>query len=116
MRKFNFKINKKKIGLNYPTYFIADIAANHDGNFQQLILLILQKSVELMLQNFSILMLKQLLAIKLLVKCPLNFHIKVLGKNQFMMFIDASKRMDKKLELECKRIGIDFFTAPYSLI
>ena len=23
---------KKKIGLGYPTYFIADIGANHDGN------------------------------------------------------------------------------------
>ena len=27
-----FKINKKRIGENYPTYFIADIAANHDGS------------------------------------------------------------------------------------
>ena len=40
MKKFNFKINKKKIGINYPTYFIADIAANHDGNFQKAVDLI----------------------------------------------------------------------------
>ena len=30
-----FKIKNKMIGYNYPTYFIADIAANHDGNFKQ---------------------------------------------------------------------------------
>ena len=26
------QIQAKKIGLKYPTYFIADIAANHDGD------------------------------------------------------------------------------------
>ena len=26
------EIQGKKIGLEYPTYFIADIAANHDGD------------------------------------------------------------------------------------
>ena len=30
-----FKINKKEISFNSPTYFIADIAANHDGNFDR---------------------------------------------------------------------------------
>ena len=30
----NFHIGKKKIGKNCPTYFIADIAANHDGNLE----------------------------------------------------------------------------------
>ena len=39
MSKF-FKINKKKIGSNYPTYFIADIAANHDGSLAKAIKLI----------------------------------------------------------------------------
>ena len=29
------KINKKNIALNKPTYFIADIAANHDGDLQR---------------------------------------------------------------------------------
>ena len=30
--KINFKIGKKNLGKNFPTYFIADIAANHDGS------------------------------------------------------------------------------------
>ena len=32
-----FKIGKNKIGKNYKTYFIADIAANHDGNLNKAI-------------------------------------------------------------------------------
>ena len=31
----NFHIGKKKIGKDCPTYFIADIAANHDGNLDK---------------------------------------------------------------------------------
>ena len=29
------KINNKYIGKNYPTYFIADIGANHDGSLKR---------------------------------------------------------------------------------
>ena len=29
------KINKTNVGENYPTYFIADIAANHDGKLSR---------------------------------------------------------------------------------
>ena len=31
----NFKINNSFIGENYPTYFIADISANHDGSLSR---------------------------------------------------------------------------------
>lgn len=31
------KIQNKKIGINNPTFFIADIAANHDGNLNKAI-------------------------------------------------------------------------------
>jgi sialic acid synthase SpsE len=34
------KINDRMIGLNHPTYFIADIAANHDGDLERAKLLI----------------------------------------------------------------------------
>ena len=36
----NFKINRNLIGENCPTYFIADIAANHDGDLKKAIDLI----------------------------------------------------------------------------
>ena len=31
----HIKINNKTININSPTYFIADIAANHDGKLQR---------------------------------------------------------------------------------
>ena len=34
------KIGNRTIGLNHPTYFIADIAANHDGDLERAKLLI----------------------------------------------------------------------------
>ena len=35
-----FKIGSQTIGPNHPTYFIADIAANHDGDLERAKLLI----------------------------------------------------------------------------
>ncbi|MCZ2121069.1 MAG: hypothetical protein LC108_02255 [Anaerolineales bacterium] len=29
------KFGNRTIGLNHPTYFIADIAANHDGDMER---------------------------------------------------------------------------------
>lgn len=31
----DIKFGKHTIGLNHPTYFIADIAANHDGDLER---------------------------------------------------------------------------------
>ena len=51
------KLGKKIISKNSPTYFIADIAANHDGNLQRAIKLIrLEKKVVQMQLNFNIMM------------------------------------------------------------
>jgi sialic acid synthase SpsE len=36
----DIQINNRSIGLNHPTYFIADIAANHDGNLERAKLLV----------------------------------------------------------------------------
>ena len=33
--KNQFSIGKRTIGVDCPTYFIADIAANHDGNLDR---------------------------------------------------------------------------------
>ena len=35
-----FKLGKVKIGEKHPTYFIADIAANHDGSLKRAIKLV----------------------------------------------------------------------------
>ena len=31
----SIKIGNSNIGINHPTYFIADIAANHDGDIDR---------------------------------------------------------------------------------
>ncbi len=31
----DFKIGNRWVGENYPTYFIADIGANHDGSLER---------------------------------------------------------------------------------
>ena len=40
MKNSIFKVNDRLIGDEEPTYFIADIAANHDGNLEKAIELI----------------------------------------------------------------------------
>ena len=35
MYKKEIKIGKHTIGYNHPSYFIADIAANHDGDLER---------------------------------------------------------------------------------
>jgi len=35
MNNNSFKINNSEISANSPTYFIADIAANHDGDLEK---------------------------------------------------------------------------------
>ena len=34
------KLGKKSVGLEHPTYFVADISANHDGDLERAKLLI----------------------------------------------------------------------------
>src|ERR1700687_5711173 len=34
------KLGKKRVGLEHPTYFVADISANHDGDLERAKLLI----------------------------------------------------------------------------
>ena len=61
------KINETSIGNNYPTYFIADVAANHDGDIERakdLIYLAAEK--EPTRQSFSTFLLTLLLVMKAL--------------------------------------------------
>ena len=63
----SFKIDNKQIGENNPVYFIADIAANHDGDLNRAKdLIYLAAEAGAMLQNFNILKLIQLLVIMVL--------------------------------------------------
>ena len=114
-----FKIGSKKIGFNLPTYFIADIAANHDGN--------LNKAIDLIhscaeaganaakFQHFSAETIVSDRGFKNLNKKFLS-HQKKWKKSVFEVYKDASINLKwtAKLKQACKEAKIHFLSTPYS--
>jgi N-acetylneuraminate synthase len=110
-------IGKHILGINHPTYFIADIAANHDGDFQRAKLLIrLAKECgadAAKFQNFQA------------PKIVSDYGFKSLGGQQshqarwkrsvFEVYKSASVPFEwtDGLKKECDEVGIDFFSSPY---
>lgn len=115
----NIKIKKKKIGINYPTYFIADIAANHDGNLNKAIDLIhscAQAGADAAkFQHFSASTIVSDNGFKGLNTKYLS-HQKKWKKSVFEVYQDASVSLNwtKKLKAECDKAKIDFLSTPYS--
>ena len=113
-----FKINKKKIGDNYPTYFIADIAANHDGNLNKAIKLIKEAKKAgadaAKFQHFNADTIVSDHSFKSFTK-QLS-HQSKWKKSVYQVYKDASINLKWTpiLKKECKKVGIDFFTSPYS--
>jgi len=113
----NIKIGNRKIGPPYPTYFIADIAANHDGDLErakELIQLAKKAGADAAkFQNFSA---KKIVS---------DYGFKNLGgqqshqskwkKSVLEVYQDASISFDWTpiLKEECDKVGIDYFSSPY---
>ena len=118
-KTYNFKIKRKKIGINYPTYFIADIAANHDGNFQKAIDLInLAKENGADAAKFQHFSANTIVSKKTFDEMQSKLsHQKTWKKSVYEVYKEASLNLNwtKKLKKECDKIGIDFFTSPYSI-
>ncbi len=109
----------RKIGSEHPVYFIADIAANHDGDLERAKLLIrLAKEAgadAAKFQNFKA------------GKIVSDFGFKALGgqlshqsswkKSVFEVYQDASVPDDwtPVLKEECDRAGIHYFSSPYDV-
>ena len=121
MKKFNnfFKINQSKIGLNFPTYFIADIAANHDGKLSKAL-----KLIELASKNGAQAAKFQHFSAETIVsdyefrnfKSQLSHQSK--WKNSvYQVYKNASVPLSwtKALVSKCKECNIDFFSAVYDL-
>ena len=112
-----FKINKRKIGLNEPTYFIADIAANHDGNLKKAIALIKEAKKSgadaAKFQHFSA---DTIVSDSSFKKFKKLSHQSKWKKSVYEVYNDASINIKWTpiLKKECKKVGIDFFTSPYS--
>ena len=112
-----FKIGNHWVGEDHPTYFIADIAANHDGDLERAKMLIkLAKDAgadAAKFQNFRA------------PKIVSDYGFKALGRQQshqsqwkksvFEVYQDASIPFEWTpiLKEECDKFGIDYFSSPY---
>ncbi len=113
-----FKIGKKTISNDHPTYFIADIAANHDGDLKkakELIYLCAEAGADAAkFQHFSAETIVSDFGFKSLKEK--KSHQKTWKKSVFEVYKDASINLDWTIELKktCKKAGIEFFSSPYS--
>jgi sialic acid synthase SpsE len=112
-----FQIGSHSIGENHPTYFIADISANHDGELERAKLLIrLAREAGADAAKFQNFRAPQIVS---------DFGFKSLGgqlshqstwqKSVYQVYQDASIPFEwtPELKAECDKVGIDFFSTPY---
>ena len=113
------EIGNHTIGYNHPTYFIADIAANHDGSLERakkLILLAKESGADAVkFQHHDV------------SKYVSDYGFKNLGnkfshqskwkKSIFEVYKDAEVPRNWTTELKeyCEKIDVTFFTTPYDL-
>lgn len=111
------KIDGKQIGEKFPTYFIADIAANHDGDIErakELIYLAKNSGADAAkFQHFKAETIVSDLGFKLLGEQ--QSHQASWKKPVIEVYRDASVSTDWTLTLKetCDKAGITFFTSPY---
>ena len=112
-----FKIGSHIVGSNHPTYFIADIAANHDGDLDRAKLLIrLAKEAGADAAKFQ-----HFQAPKIVSEYGFTHmnaqvsHQAQWKKSVTQVYSEASVSWNwtPLLKEECDRVGIDFFTSPY---
>lgn len=113
------KINNSIISQKHPTYFIADIAANHDGDLKRAKMLIdlAQKAGAdaVKFQHFNAKTIVSDLGFKKL-KSKISHQAKW-KKSVYDVYKDASIDLNwtKEIYNYCKKKNIDFFTSPYSI-
>jgi len=111
-------IENKTISLNHPTYFIADIAANHDGDLQRaqdLIYLCAEAGADAAkFQHFTANSIVSDQGFKSL--GGQQSHQATWKKSVYEVYQDASIKQDWTpiLKETCDKAGITFLTSPYS--
>jgi len=113
------KLGKRIVGREHPTYFVADISANHDGDLERAKLLIRlcaeAGANAAKFQNFR--------ASKIISERGFQALGKQLShqskwkKNVFQVYQEAALPWDWTpiLKQECEARGIDYFSAPYDV-
>jgi sialic acid synthase SpsE len=110
-------IGKHTIGIDYPTYFIADISANHDGDLNRAKMLInLAKEAGADAAKFQNFRAPEIVS---------DYGFRAMGnqvshqaswaKSVFEVYQDASIPFEWTpiLKEECDKVGIDYFSSPY---
>ncbi len=111
------KIGSNLIGENHPTYFIADISANHDGDLERAKLLIQLAKVAgadaAKFQNFRAAQIVSDYGFRNM--AGQVSHQSNWKKSVFEVYKGASIPFDWTpiLKAECDRVGIDYFSSPY---
>ena len=114
----NLKIGNSEINDNSPTYFIADIGANHDGSLKRAKKLIQMCSEAganaAKFQHFKAKTIVSDNGFKTLDKKYLS-HQSGWSKSVFEVYQEASIDVswDSELKKTCDRFGIDYMTTPY---
>lgn len=112
-------VGRHVMGLDHPVYFIADIAANHDGDLErakELIWLCAEAGAHAAkFQNFKAETIVSDYGFKNL--DSRQSHQATWNKSVFDVYDDASLPMQwtQTLKETCDEAGIDYFTAPYDL-
>jgi sialic acid synthase SpsE len=112
------KIGNKYISETDPLYFIADIAANHDGDINRAFKLIeLAKEAgadAAKFQNFQAEKIVSRHGFETMNKDKMS-HQSAWKKSVFEVYKDASVPFDwtQKLKKKCDEVGIEYFTSPY---
>ncbi|NIS83325.1 MAG: N-acetylneuraminate synthase [Anaerolineales bacterium] len=117
MNAREIKIGERWIGGSHPTYFVADIAANHDGDLERAKMLIkLAKEAGADAAKFQNFRAPNIVS---------DFGFKSLGgqlshqaewkKSVFEVYEDYSIDLDWTpiLKEECDKVGIHYFSSPY---
>jgi sialic acid synthase SpsE len=114
-----FRIGHHMVGVDQPTYFVADIAANHDGDLERAKELIHRAAAAganaAKFQNFkasTIVSDRGFAALGSQQSHQSNWE-----KSVFEVYDDASLPLawTEHLKDSCDQAGIDYFTAPYDL-
>lgn len=115
----SFLIEGKSVGASSPVYFIADIAANHDGDLERakdLIFLAAEAGADAAkFQHFNAATIVSDHGFRSL--GGQQSHQANWKKSVFDVYKDASVNLEwsDTLKETCKKAGITFFTSPYSM-
>ncbi len=113
------KLGKKLAGLEHPTYFVADIAANYDGSLERAKLLIrLCAEAGANAAKFQNFRARTIVSERGFQKLGKQVsHQSKWKKSVFQVYDEATLPWEwtPVLKQECERYGIDYFSAPYDL-